>query len=413
MDQIEQIGYLDLPSGLSGDMFLSCLLDAGWPLEKLQEVVRQLNLPETCHVVAEQVMRGPLRATLATVHTPKSQQHRHLHHVVKIIEAATLSDSVKQKAIAVFGRLADAEARVHGTTREKIHFHEVGALDAIIDITATCAGLEALKITRLHASAPAVGQGWVNTEHGRMPVPAPATAELLAAAGAPLGNSPGEGELLTPTAAALLAELADFSRPAMRLERVAVGAGQKQFAWPNIARLMLGAISPTGEHVIQLECNLDDMNPQYLPPLLENLLTAGALDVWLTDVRMKKGRPGWILGVLCATELEQKLTQLLMEQSSTLGVRGWPVHRHEASRRMEPVQTAFGEVAVKCKYWQGKLIGAHPEFEQCRKLAEAQGTGAWDVYQAAQAAAAALINKQAAATALIDEQAAATALLKK
>jgi len=239
-DMRPNIAYMDMPSGISGDIFLGCLVDAGWPVAELQETVEKLGIaPELWQIEAESVMRGPLSATLVHVRVAEEHHHRRLHHIQEIIQASTLPAAVQERAIAVFTRLAQAEATVHGTTVEEIHFHEVGALDAIIDIVGVCAGLHALGIEQLYASGVPLGHGWANTEHGKIPLPAPATLALLTAVQAPNRPAPGPGELVTPTGAALLAELALFRQPLLRLDRIGLGAGQKEFEWPNIARLWL------------------------------------------------------------------------------------------------------------------------------------------------------------------------------
>ena len=376
------IGYVDAASGASGDMFLGCLVDGGWPIEQLQGVIDRLKLPEACRVTAARLMRGPVQATHVNVETPHSHVHRHLHHIRDIIGAADLDQTVKARAIAIFTRLANAEAKVHGTTPEKIHFHEVGALDAIIDVVGTSAGLAALGIERLYASPVPLGSGWITCEHGQIPLPAPATLELLAAAGAPVRPSPGPGELLTPTGAAILAELAEFRQPPMRLIRVATGAGTRDTPWPNVLRLWLGEGDAPGA-LVEIQTNIDNMNPEHYAPVMDRLLAAGALDVWLTPVQMKKGRPGVVLSVLTTAAAEAATADLLLRHTSTLGVRVHGVHRHEAGRECRTTQTAFGAVSLKLKVLGGQVIAATPEYDDCRALAEAKDIAIKDVYDAA------------------------------
>lgn len=363
------IAYFDLPSGLSGDIFLSCLVDAGWDIASLQKLVDSLNLGEPCTVSASRVIRRGVSATHVDVQTPQSNKHRHLHHIEAIINGAALSQLTKDRAIAVFRRLAEAEARVHGTTVQKVHFHEVGALDAIIDIVGSCAGLEALSIERVYSSPVPLGWGWINCDHGQIPVPAPATLEILAGANVPTRQSPGGGELLTPTGAALIAELGTFSQPSMRIARVANGTGKRDPEWPNVARMILGEVSDQ-DGLVELATNIDDMNPQLYAPVMEKLLAAGALDCWLVPVQMKKGRPATVLSVLARAADEQKLARLLLTDTTTLGIRVHPVTRHEAGREFRKVSTAYGEVTVKAKLLDGKVIGVTPEFDEVRRLAE-------------------------------------------
>jgi pyridinium-3,5-bisthiocarboxylic acid mononucleotide nickel chelatase len=388
------IAYLDMPSGISGDIFLGCLVDAGWPLEKLRATLERLGLPAgSWSVEQERVMRGPLAATLLKVEAVEGDRHRHLHHIAAILDQADLSQGVKSRSLAVFQRLAEAEAAVHGSSVEEVHFHEVGALDAIIDVVGVCAGLEALGIQELYASAAPLGEGWTNSAHGRIPLPAPATLAILSGVGAPTRPAPGPGELVTPTGAALVAELATFRQPPMRLQRIGLGAGRKQFAWPNVARLWLGqADSMNGiggqvEAMVLLETNIDDMNPELYAGVSRALFAAGARDVWLAPIQMKKDRPAVQLSVLAPATEEVGLVTTLLRETTTLGVRVQPVTRYAATRTMQTVTTQYGEVAVKVKWIDGEPVGAKPEYEECARLAEAHGVPVRLVYEAAAAAA--------------------------
>lgn len=398
------IAYLDMPSGISGDIFLGCLVDAGWPIEALQTVIDGLGLPPGLWQIArEEVMRGPLRATLVRVDTTEGDQHRHLHHVREIIFGGNLPQAVQARAVAVFTRLAQAEAAVHGSTLEEVHFHEVGALDAIIDIVGVCAGLDALGIEKLYAGGLPLGEGWTNSAHGRIPLPAPATLAILAEAQAPNRIAPGPGELVTPTGAALVAELAEFRQPPMNIHKIGLGAGRKDFPWPNAARLWLGvpastaapeqpaaaSIDPAGGQdggLVQLETNIDDMNPEWYAPVSRLLFEAGALDVWLTPIQMKKNRPGVLLGVLAHAQAESRLVDVILRETTTLGVRVHRVHRHEAARSVETVSTPYGEVRLKVKWVDGAFAGAKPEFDDCLALAQARQVSVRAVYEAALAA---------------------------
>jgi len=398
------IAYLDLPSGISGDMFLGCLVDAGWPVAKLEATIARLHLPPSSWRVAQtRVMRGPLAATLLEVEVTEGDQHRHLHHIADILAQADLSPTLKARSLAVFRRLAEAEAAVHGSTVEQVHFHEVGALDAIIDIVGVCAGLEALGITALHAGAAPLGEGWTMSAHGRIPLPAPATLALLAAVGAPTRPAPGPGELVTPTGAALLAELATFGQPAMRLQRIGLGAGRKEFGWPNVARLWLGqADGGDGlqrDPLVTLATNIDDMNPELYAAVSQSLFAAGARDVWLTPIQMKKGRPAVELSVLAPAGQEVALVTRLLAETTTLGVRVQPVTRYAAARRAETVTTRYGAVGVKLKLLDGRVVGAKPEYDECAQLAAQAGVPVRAVLEAATVAAyAAWLDPAGAAT---------------
>lgn len=381
------IAYLDLPSGISGDMWLGCLVDAGWPVAALEATIVQMALPAGSWAVrAETVLRGPLRAILVHVTTTEGGQHRHLSDVRQIIQSSSLPAPVQQRAIAVFTRLAEAEAAVHGTTPEQVHFHEVGALDAILDIVGVCAGLHALGVEQVYASGAPLGEGWTKSTHGPIPLPAPATLALLTGVKAPTRPAPGPGELVTPTGAALLAEFAIFRQPRMQLQRIGLGAGQKEFAWPNVARLWLGEPVDEG-HLVQIETNIDDMNPELYDAVSQRLFAQGVLDVWLTPIQMKKGRPGVLLSVLAPAAQEQAVADLLLRETTTLGVRVHTVHRHEARREFATVQTPYGEVRVKLKWVGDQILGAKPEYAECQRLAETTGTPIRILYEAAQAAA--------------------------
>ncbi len=397
------IGYLDIPSGISGDMFLGCLVDAGWPVEALRKTLEQLKLPASeWSVEAKVVMKGPMRATLVDVRVAEGHHHRGLAVISGIINAADLPSRVKQRATAVFTRLAQAEARVHGTTVEAIHFHEVGAMDAIVDIVGACAGLEALGIERLYCSALPMGQGWAQTDHGQIPLPAPATLEMLAAAKAPTRPAPGPGEWVTPTGAALVGELASFMQPNITVTRIGTGAGQRNCDWPNVARLWVGEATPAdatggtgGGGLAQIDTNIDDMNPQLFAVVSDALFAAGARDVWLTPVQMKKGRPAVVLSVLCDAAREAALADIMLRQTTTLGVRSHRVQRHEARREFRKVDTTFGAVTMKLKFVGEALCGVMPEFEDVRRLAQESKAEVKAVYDAALAAGQRLMDDAA------------------
>lgn len=397
------IAFLDIPSGISGDMFLGCLVDGGWPLAALEETIQRLKLPAGSWRVAQTpVMRGPLAATLLEVDAAEGDHHRHLSDILAIIAQADLPVQVKTRASAVFRRLAEAEAAVHGASVETIHFHEVGALDAIIDIVGVCAGLDALGVTQLYAGSVPLGEGWANTAHGRIPLPAPATLALLSAARAPTRPAPGPGELVTPTGAALLAELASFRQPPMRLQRVGQGAGRKEFDWPNVARLWFGeedtgrpagGVQATPDTALEytsmvvLETNIDDMNPELYAAASAALFAGGAVDVWLTPIQMKKGRPAVLLSVLAPPEQQGRLATILLQETTTLGVRVQPVGRYAAARALRTVATRYGPLAVKLKLVAGAVVGVKPEQDDCTRLAAAHGVPVRAVYEAALAAA--------------------------
>ena len=381
------IGLLDLPAGLAGDMFLGCLVDAGFPIERLRLAVEKLSLkPGEWSIEARPVMKGAFRATYVEVRAAESHHHRGIGEIRRLIGASGHPEPVRARAIAVFERLAAAEAKVHGTTPEQVHFHEVGAVDALIDVVGGVAGLYELGIRELYSGPVPLGEGWVQGAHGPIPVPGPATVELLAGARARTRASPGPGECLTPTGAALLAELARFEEPALTLERVAIGAGSRDAPWPNVARLLLGQLAERSH--VELVTNIDDMNPQLFSAASERLLAAGALDVWLAPIQMKKGRPGVMLTVIAPAALEAALADALLRETTTLGVRVRPLsHRHEARREERRVETPFGAVTVKVKWLGREAVGAAPEYDDCVAAARAHSKSVREVHEAAVVAA--------------------------
>lgn len=384
-----RIAYFDCFSGVSGDMTLAALVSAGWPAEALLALPGRLKL-EGVAIEVSDVRRGALAARQVRVSAPAKQPHRHLHHVEAILGAADLPVSVADTALRVFRRLAEAEAQVHGTTVQKVHFHEVGAVDAIVDIAGAALALADLGVERVYASTLPLGGGTVMCEHGRMPVPAPATARLLT--GVPVRHGPVEAELVTPTGAALLAELvADWSGPpAYRLEASGIGAGTRDFPeHANVLRVLLGLASgagPATRTVAVLETALDDETPQRLADLSARLLGAGALDAMLAPVLMKKGRPGHWLVVLAEPADADRLARLVLEHSPSLGVRVRTEGRLELPRRIERVGTPFGEVLLKVATLPDGAERAFPEFESVRAAAERSGRPLREVSEAATAA---------------------------
>jgi uncharacterized protein (TIGR00299 family) protein len=383
-----KIAYCDCFSGISGDMFLGALVDAGLPLGTLRDGLDLLGLPEPLEIRCEEVKKGAMRAMQVDIVAGESHHHRHFADIAAMIDGSRLSDQVKATSLRIFRILAEAEARVHGEAVEHVHFHEVGALDSIADIVGAAIGLEALEIDRVFASAVPFGSGQVQTQHGLLPVPAPATLEVLRRAHALLAPSPAEVELVTPTGAAILAALATFERPNMALTGVGVGAGRRELPWPNIFRLILGESAPETEYPLALiETNIDDMNPELFGHVMNKLFAAGALDVYLTPIYMKKNRPATLLGVVARRQDEPALARVILTETSTLGMRVQPVYRYTAQREMKTVTTAYGEVPVKVKLLDGRAVQAMPEYDACARLAAEQGIPLAQVYTAALLAA--------------------------
>lgn len=380
-----KIAYADCFSGISGDMFLASLLDAGLPLEVLQDGIEKLKLPEKVELRLSETHKGALRAAYLEVLVPHSHHHRHLSDILEILGNSQLSEPVKETTGRIFTLLAEAEARVHGEPVEQVHFHEVGALDSIVDVTGAVLGLEALGIERLYASPLPYGAGTIQSDHGLLPLPAPATLEVLRLAHAPLRPSPAEVELVTPTGAAILGTLATFERPNLTITGVGVGAGKRDLPWPNLMRLLVGETPTNGtSEMVQLETNIDDMNPQFYGYLMEKLFAAGARDVFLTPIQMKKNRPGTLLGVIAYRRDEATLAELILRETTTLGMRVQPIGRYEAQREFRQIQTPFGSLTVKLKILAGQVIQSVPEYDECVRLAKENNVSLAEIYQAAQ-----------------------------
>ena len=387
--------HFDCVSGVAGDMTLAALVSAGWPAAELERMPARLRL-EGVRVQVRDVRRGPFAAKHVSIDCPERQPHRHLHHVEAILDQADLSTTVRERAKQVFRRLAEAEAEVHGTTVQKVHFHEVGAVDAIVDIAGALAGLEALGVGSVSASALPLGSGSVDSQHGRIPVPAPATALLLR--GVPVRGGPVEGELVTPTGAALLTTLVRSwgDVPALRLTAVGTGAGTREFPdHPNIVRILLGDAVAAGaaagaRKVAVLETALDDENPQFLAAAVTELLAQGALDAMVAPVTMKKGRSGMWLVVVCEPADATRLATSVLTLTSSLGVRVHEESRIELPRKILEVATEFGPIQVKVAILPGGNMRPVPEFESVLQAARRSGATVHEVSAAAMRAAEAL-----------------------
>jgi len=381
-----RIAYFDCPSGISGDMTLGALVDAGVDLAAIQAGVDSLGLPGVRFSAAE-VKRNGFRATKVTVEHEPEKAHRHLHHIIEKIDASSvLTTAQKDLAKRIFTRLGEAEAKVHGTTLRKVHFHEVGAADSIADIVGSAIGLTLLGVDRIVCSPVPPGSGYITIEHGRVSVPAPATAELLK--GIPLAPSPVVAELTTPTGAAIVASVADEfgPLPAMTMERIGLGAGDKDFSeQANLLRLIVGTAdeSLASDQAWVLETNLDDVSGEVIGHTTTLLLEAGALDVYTTPIQMKKNRPGVILSALSSTTLVPKLEKIIFRETKTLGVRRWLVSRHKLERRPHSVETTWGRIEGKLAVLTDGSTSFSPEFESCRRIAQERNAPLQDIYDAA------------------------------
>ncbi|HOC54931.1 MAG TPA: nickel pincer cofactor biosynthesis protein LarC [Verrucomicrobiota bacterium] len=402
--------YLDLFSGISGDMFIAALIDLGVEAGQLEQELKKLHLGGY-HL---RVTRGrklnlegvKFEVHLADDHDHGEQTHAHPHHhertfaeIRQLIAESQLSDWVRQKAVAVFQRIAAAEGRIHGLPPEQVHFHEVGAVDSIIDIAGACIALERLGKPRVLAGPVVEGTGWVECAHGRFPIPAPATLAILGARGIPLSQCDEPSELVTPTGAALLAELVETFGPMRELvaERIGYGLGTRDHQTrPNALRAVLGetpagdqAPKSSGTHdwetdtITVLETNLDDINAEILGHFVDKALADGALDVFHTAIQMKKNRPGVLLTLLCAQADADRFSELMLRETSAFGVRRYAAERRKLQRELVTVQTPHGGVTVKVGRLDGKVLQAAPEFESCRKLAAKAGVPLREVYDAA------------------------------
>jgi len=383
-----KIAYLDCGSGISGDMTLAALVDAGVSLDALNDAVGSLGLPGL-RLRAEEVRKQGFRAKQVIVEYEPEHTHRHLSHILAMIDAGQLSTKQQDLARRIFTRLAEAEAKVHGVPVEKVHFHEVGAADSIADIVGAAVGWDLLGVDRIVASPVPTGMGRIKIAHGQCSIPAPATAELLC--GVPLAASTTEGELTTPTGAAILATLVDSfgPLPSMKIERIGYGAGQKDFErQPNILRLLVGEMveMDSDERICVLETNLDDTDGEVIGYCISRLWDAGSLDVYTTAIGMKKNRPGVKLSVLCRPENVPAVEDILFRETTTLGVRRWMAARDVLHRQPHDVVTPWGPIEGKVGRLSDGTPRFSPEFESCRRIAMEHQVPLCEVYEAARKA---------------------------
>ena len=364
--------YFDCFAGASGDMILGAMVAAGVDPNYLRTQLS--TLPVTgFDIKFETVNRSGLSATYARVETAHEHKHRHLSDIKQIIEGSRLPDAVKQLAVQIFTRLAEAEARVHNEPVDHVHFHEVGALDAIVDVVGAAICFDALKIDRFVCSPLHVGSGMVKMAHGQFPIPPPAVAELLK--GVPFYATEIKGELLTPTGAAIITTVCSEYGPIPQIttEVTGYGAGTREYQdFPNVLRVLIGETendNASDERLWMLETNLDDASPQIIGHVMDRVLELGALDCFFTPVQMKKNRPGVLLSVLCGREEKSAVMKLLFMETTTLGVRSYGVSRRALQRSLVRVETQYGPIDVKVAHLDGRVVNEMPEFEQCRAAA--------------------------------------------
>lgn len=377
------IGY-DCFSGISGDMNLGAMIDLGVDKGYLIEELNKLNLPGW-ELLVEKDQRHGITGTKVTVkQTRHEHAHRHLSDIEKIIDDSSLDIKTKELSKKIFMKIAGAEAKVHGIPVDHVHFHEVGAVDSIIDVVGAAICFNALEVEAVHISAVELGGGFVLCDHGKLPVPAPATAEIIK--GLPVKKDGVNFEATTPTGAAILAALGTSFEPdlAITIEKTAYGVGQKEHPQvPNLLRIFLGetaANSAKGHDALLLECNIDDMNPEFFEYIADRLFKAGASDVFFSNIMMKKGRPGIILNVICETELADIIKNIIFTESTSLGIRTFPFRKDTLVRKFENINTLYGDLTVKRSYYNGREVSSKPEYEDCKRIASERGIPVKEVY---------------------------------
>ncbi|MGI6226781.1 MAG: nickel pincer cofactor biosynthesis protein LarC [Peptococcales bacterium] len=381
--------YFNCSSGISGNMILGSFVAAGLDVDEFKTVLKTLPISGYEIEVKDVVKMGISAKYLDVLLLDEKQPHRHLHHIETIINEGDLPQEVKVLALKIFRRLAEAEAKVHGSTIEKVHFHEVGAVDAIIDIVGAAWGIYKMGITRVYSSPLNVGQGTVKCAHGLMPIPAPATAELLK--DAVTYSNDVNGELVTPTGAAIITTLTSHfgSQPQLKIIKNAYGAGTWDLPIPNVVRLTLGeevvkdTISLSDEQAMIIEANIDDMNPEFYEYIMEKLFKAGAVDVYFTPVQMKKSRPGTLISITSNLKDHTPLIDILLRESTTLGVRMYPVNRVKLSKEYQETETPWGKVKMKLGKLNNEIFNIKPEYNDCKALAEKHGIPLKEVWQSA------------------------------
>jgi len=385
-----KIAYFDSFAGASGDMILAALIDAGLDAQELREALDGLHLPDY-ELRVNRVHKGVIEATDVQVVVNDQRTERRMPEIEALITGSELSLEIKETSMGILRRLVSVEAKVHGSEPQNVHLHELGGTDAIVDVVGAVLGLHLLGIEGVYASRLRLGHGFVSCAHGLLPVPAPATLELLK--GVPVIQADVEEELVTPTGAAILTGLVkEFGPlPAMIVDSIGYGAGKRELPFPNLLRVLVGTKTPrdtaSREMIILLETNLDDMNPEFYDHIVEALFAAGALDVYLQLIQAKKNRPGVVLSVLCHPQAVQDLSSIIFSETTTLGIRQQTMERLCLRRETVKVETPLGQVRIKVAKLGDKMINLSPEYEDCRHLALENKKPLKEVYAAAQAAA--------------------------
>jgi uncharacterized protein (TIGR00299 family) protein len=374
----------DCFSGISGDMNLGAMIDLGVDKTYLTNELNKLNL-KGWELVVQKDQRHGITGTKVTVkQTRHEHAHRHLSDIEQIVNESGLDAKTRELSMKIFMKIAVAEAAVHGISIDHVHFHEVGAVDSIIDIVGAAICFNALKVDGVHASAIELGSGFVKCDHGKLPVPAPATAEIVK--GLPVKKGGVDFEATTPTGAAILAALVTDFNPLINLniEKTAYGVGQKDpHDVPNLLRVFMGETieqSEKGHNALLLECNIDDMNPEFFEFISDRLFGNGASDVFLTNIIMKKGRPGIVLNVICETEAAENIKNIIFTETTSLGIRTFPFRKETLTRKLESIQTIYGEVKIKRSFFKDKEVSCKPEYDDCKRIAAEKGLPIKEVY---------------------------------
>jgi uncharacterized protein (TIGR00299 family) protein len=387
--------YFDCFSGISGDMVLGALVDLGWSVEELKRELEKLDLFDY-QIEAKKVAKQGILSTQIEVHVKEGKKERKLENILSILDKSKLEEKIKEPSRAIFNKLATAEAKIHGKDIQKIHFHELGSLDTIIDVVGAVAGVNYLDLEKVYSSPLPLGRGFVQCAHGVLPVPAPATLELLKEV--PVYGSNVEAELVTPTGAAIISSLAkDFGEmPPMKIDRIGYGAGQRDLPIPNLLRVSMGVLKKAypEDAVSLIQTNIDDMNPEFYEHIVDRLFHEGALDVFLTPIQMKRTRPATMLSVTVDQEKMEKMLEIIFDETTTLGVRISKIKRRKLNRENLKVSTKYGKIEVKIGKLDGVVKNISPSYEECRKITTHLRIPLKKVYQEVKQAAFDLLKKK-------------------
>jgi uncharacterized protein (TIGR00299 family) protein len=390
-----RVAYFNCSSGISGDMILAALVDLGWSVKELESELNKLDL-SNYQIKAKKVAKKGITSTQIEIRIEEDKKERKLKDILSILDESKLEKKIKERSRAIFIRLASVEAKIHGKSPQEIHFHELGGLDTIIDVVGAVTGMKCLGIEKVYSSSLPLGKGFVKCSHGTLPVPAPATLELLK--GVPVYGSNIEAELVTPTGAAIISTLAEnFGQmPPMKIESIGYGAGQRDLPIPNLLRVSLGVLKNAyDEDVVSLiQTNIDDMNPEFYEHIIDRLFNEGAMDVFLTPIQMKRTRPATMLSVITDEEKTERILELIFNETTTLGVRISKVKRRKLNRESRKVVTKYGKIEVKVGKLDGIVKNISPSYEECRKIATRLNIPLKKVYQETKQATSDLLAKK-------------------